>query len=344
MGANDNQVMSTSTPSSPAPLRTLDGLNPPSAASTVRLSHLGVVEIKGPDAGSFLQGQLTQDALSMGLKEARAGGYCSAKGRLLANFVMLRPEDQTWWLIMHAGLLESIVKRLKMFVLRAKCAVVVREDLDVLGIVDDGLPTWQVAKSDRSTSGQTSTAPNTTGSADAEWHIGWWTGRRMVVGPADRTPPYSAAVERSAWQYGDLAAGWPWIEPTTVEQFVPQMVNFELLGGVNFRKGCYPGQEVVARSQYRGTLKRRMALFALEGNANTAPAAATELFHSEDAGQPAGMVVNAVCHAGASPQCLVLAEVKLAAQLSGSIRLGGPEGPVLSPRALPYRIPAESEM
>lgn len=341
--------MSTSLPSSPLPHSTFEPSSDPMGrvGPSVRLSHLAVVEVRGSDAGSFLQGQLTQDALSMSPTEARAGGYCSAKGRLLANFVMLHPEEQTWWLIMHSGLVESVAKRLKMFVLRAKCTVSARGDLAVLGVVADGLPVWKVERVQRlDCPSDDLTGSNHTPADDAgaEWHIGWWAGRRLVVHPAAASPQEGGAAALGDWQTGDLAAGWPWIEPATVEQFVPQMVNFELLGGVNFRKGCYPGQEVVARSQYRGTLKRRMALFALEDDVDAAPSAATELFHSEDPSQPAGLVVNAVCRVGASPQCLLLAEVKLAAQVTGTLHLGSPEGPVLHPRTLPYRIPTESEM
>jgi folate-binding Fe-S cluster repair protein YgfZ len=107
------------------------------------------------------------------------------------------------------------------------------------------------------------------------------------------------------------------------------MVNLELVGGVNFQKGCYPGQEVVARSQYRGTLKRRAQLFAAPG-----ARPGQEVFHSADPGQPAGLVANA----GGD---LALVEVKLAALEGGSLHLGAAEGPVLQPRVLPYAIPAE---
>ena len=129
----------------------------------------------------------------------------------------------------------------------------------------------------------------------------------------------------------------PRIVAATVEQFVPQMVNLELVGGVNFQKGCYPGQEVVARSQYRGTLKRRGQL--LVGTAPLRPG--QEIVHSADPGQPAGLVALAGELPGVGP--VALAELKLAALESGSLHLGTADGPVLTPAALPYAVPASAD-
>jgi folate-binding Fe-S cluster repair protein YgfZ len=117
------------------------------------------------------------------------------------------------------------------------------------------------------------------------------------------------------------------------------MLNFELIGGVDFQKGCYPGQEVVARSQYRGTVKRRMFLFEVEA----AAAAGSEVYHEADPEQPAGMVVNAAPVPGASASSL-LVEVKLAALAGGGLHLGAPAGPRLQRSALPYPVPAEGEV
>jgi folate-binding protein YgfZ len=122
--------------------------------------------------------------------------------------------------------------------------------------------------------------------------------------------------------------------PATVEQFVPQMVNLELVGGVDFQKGCYPGQEVVARSQYRGTLKRRMQRF--DADATLAPG--VEVFHAADPGQPAGMVVNAAPAPGGGWSALV--EVKLAALDGGGLHAGGADGALLRRAALPYALPS----
>jgi len=308
----------------------------PTSVAGVNLSHLAVIQAQGADAGKFLQGQVTQDVLSMNEIEARAGAYCSARGRLLANFVMLRPTPDTWWLLTHAGLVEALVKRLKMFVLRARCAVSVRGDLAVLGATAGDLAMWQVKVNGQGNHGA---------AAPLAYEVGWWGARTLQVEVAPNAAHQTAQGDEAlqSWRLADVMSGWPWIEPATVEQFVPQMVNFELLGGVNFRKGCYPGQEVVARSQYRGTLKRRMGLFRLNLVAGAAPPAATELFHSEDPGQPAGLVVNAVADPFEGSKVWMLAEVKLAALSSGTLHLGGVDGPLLSPGTLPYRVPVEPE-
>jgi folate-binding protein YgfZ len=128
-----------------------------------------------------------------------------------------------------------------------------------------------------------------------------------------------------------VASGVATIETATVDQFVPQMLNYELLGGVDFKKGCYPGQEIVARSQYRGTIKRRTFLF----NSEVPASAGQEVFHSDDPAQPAGLVANA---AGNS----ALIELKLSTLGHGSMHLGAADGPRLSQAELPYDVPIEA--
>ncbi|MBY0367125.1 MAG: tRNA-modifying protein YgfZ, partial [Burkholderiaceae bacterium] len=128
--------------------------------------------------------------------------------------------------------------------------------------------------------------------------------------------------------------GIAWVRGATVEAFVPQMINFEVLGGVSFKKGCYPGQEVVARSQYRGTLKRRLQLFETDSTA----AIGQEIFHSADPEQPAGVVAGAGTRDG---RTVIAAEIKLAALEGGSLHLGSAGGATLQPRALPYEIPPQ---
>jgi hypothetical protein len=129
-----------------------------------------------------------------------------------------------------------------------------------------------------------------------------------------------------------VESGIPLIEAATVDRFVPQMVNFETVGGVDFHKGCYPGQEIVARSQYRGTIKRRMQLF----DAREPASAADEVFHEADPSQPAGLVVNAAPRPTGGWSALV--EIKLAALEGGAVHLRAPDGPLLERRSLPYSI------
>jgi len=140
-------------------------------------------------------------------------------------------------------------------------------------------------------------------------------------------------VGTEVWDWLSLQAGVPHITLPTQEQFVPQMVNLELLGGVDFRKGCYPGQEIVARSQYRGTLKRRMQ----RAHVNAPTSAGAEVYSAADPNQPCGMVVNAAMAPDGGTDLLV--ELKLDA-LDTVIHLATPDGPMLTLQELPYVIPA----
>jgi tRNA-modifying protein YgfZ len=147
-------------------------------------------------------------------------------------------------------------------------------------------------------------------------------------------PAWSGCPVPQAWRWLEVRSGLARVVAVTSEQFVPQMLNLELLGGVDFQKGCYPGQEVVARSQYRGTLKRRTYLM----NSAGALSDGQEVFHSADPGQPAGVVVLAASLPGGPHAALV--ELKMAALEGGELRAGGV---LLSPAALPYSLAAKTD-
>ena len=297
----------------------------PAAHGALRLDDWGVICASGPDAAAFLNGQLTQDMLHLDGTQARLAGYCSPKGRLLASFVAWRSADDEIALACSADLLPATLKRLSMFVLRAKCKLVdASERLALYGLAgpqadalvgSTAMTEWSmVARGDV----RIVRLPTVDGVSRYLW-IG-----------ADA--PMLPALEASAWRWLEVRSGLPRIVAATVDQFVPQMLNYELLGGINFKKGCYPGQEVVARSQYRGTLKRRTYL--LDSAAALQPG--QEVFHSADPGQPAGMVVlaasaDALCHAA-------LVELKIAALDGGTLHAGAADGPLLRPAALPYAL------
>jgi folate-binding protein YgfZ len=291
------------------------------------LTHWGLIRARGEDAANFLHSQLTNDVLSLGADEVRLAGFCSAKGRLQASFVVWKDGDDIL-LACARDLLAPTLKRLSMFVLRARCRLSdASAEFTLLGhagraagAVADLAP-WRRRDVDGAAWLR---LPDAAGRARA------W----QAVAAARPVPP--TALPLDTWRWLEVDSGVPLIEAATVDAFVPQMLNFELLGGVDFKKGCYPGQEIVARSQYRGTIKRRMFLFDV-----AAPiAAGQELFHDADPGQPAGKVVNAAPRPdGAGHSALV--EVKLAALGNGVLHLGTPEGPVLRQRALPYTLPLE---
>lgn len=204
-----------------------------------RLNRYGLLSVSGADAREFLHAQLTNDIRNLAPDRSVLAGWCSAKGRLLATFLVI-PAPQGYLLQLARDLAPTVAKRLSMFVLRAKVKVADESDAWVqLGV----------------------------------WNAHWdatgvvWEGDRVTVPAGDqrflRLEPASAptlvpTADEQAWSLQEIRAGRPLITAATQDQFVPQMVNLETLGGVDFRKGCYPGQEIVARAQYRGQVKRRM--------------------------------------------------------------------------------------
>jgi tRNA-modifying protein YgfZ len=313
MGGDDNRRMSMHLP--------FDGV--------VALTHLGLIRARGADATKFLHSQLTNDFSVLGLSQARQAGFCSAKGRLQASFVACKLAHDDVVLMCSASVLPATLKRLSMFVLRAACKLSdATHELPLSGLIGpaarEATGTAQVW--DKLDEGGSAVVrlPDIDGMARCI---------RIGAAGAVATDLAHEGLTLDHWRWLEVQSGLPIIEAATVDQFVPQMLNFELVGGVDFKKGCYPGQEVVARSQYRGTIKRRMFLFDCDASAS----AGQEVFHSTDPDQPAGMVVNAAPRPdGAGSSALV--EVKLAALLDGSLHLGSPQGMVLHRSAMPYDV------
>jgi len=316
MGEDDNWRM----PHPPLPTPAADG--------AVRLPDWGVILAEGADAAAFLNGQLTQDMLHLEPSHASLAGYCSPKGRLLATFVAWRVSAESIALACSADLLPATLKRLSMYVLRAKCKLV------------DASAAWPL----HGLAGPS--AEDLLGAVlpSGDWACGRRGDAHVIRLPAvDGCPRYLWAgadapplpsLDEALWRWLEVRSAVPRVVAATSEQFVPQMLNLELLGGVNFKKGCYPGQEVVARSQYRGTLKRRSYL--LDSEAPLTPG--MEVFHSQDPGQPAGQVVLAASLSTGAHAALV--ELKMAALLEGTLHTGSAEGPRLSPATLPYALDA----
>ncbi len=304
---------------------------PLSFDGTVALTHLSVIRARGTEATKFLHGQLTNDFSMLGLSQVRLAGFCSAKGRLQASFVAWKLAHDDVLLLCSASVLPATLKRLAMFVLRMQCKLSdATAELGLCGVVG---PTAQAMLADL----QVWEKRDVDGASlirlpDVN---GLWRGIR--AGAAPLTPTSIPTLTLDAWRWLEVQSGLPTIEAATVDQFVPQMLNFELVGGVDFKKGCYPGQEIVARSQYRGTIKRRMFLF----DSDAAAAPGQEVFHSGEPGQPAGMVANAAPHPGDTGTSL-LVEVKLAALQDGSLHLGSAQGPTLRRAPMPYEVTLEA--
>lgn len=305
----------------------------------VRLQHWGVIRAQGDDAATFLHGQLSQDIKNLATNQARLGALCTAKGRMLASFVAICPQPAQYWLACSADVLPTTLKRLSMFVLRAKVKLDdASTDVALIGLTGPSAQRWlegaelTVWSSAARLDGVLTRLPDSrTDGANVP--------RYLWAGPAAQANAVLAAcpaLPLDHWKWLEVASGVASIVTPTVEQFVPQMVNFDLVGGVNFKKGCYPGQEIVARSQYLGKLKRRAVLTL----ADAAAAPGQEVFSTEDPGQPCGMVVNAAPHPAGGYSALV--ETKLAALDGAGLHLGAPDGPLLRLVDLPYPLPSES--
>src|SRR5471030_2521751 len=258
----------------------------------------GLIALNGEESASFLHNQLTNDVEHLGAGEARLAGYCSPKGRLLASFLMWR-NAETIFLQLPAAIQAPLQKRLQMFVMRAKTKLTDATTLEanhiVLGLGGglaqallaqwfDALPAAPFGKLDHAM-GTLVRVADAFGAPRYQWLMSEATALAVWPVLAERL----TVGGNDAWHLSEIHAGVPQITAATQEQFVPQMVNFELLGGVNFKKGCYPGQEIVARSQYLGKLKRRTTLVSIP---DAAAVAGQEVYASADPEQPCGMIVN----------------------------------------------------
>ena len=302
-------------------------------------TQLGLIRASGVDARSFLHAQLTQDVQHLGVNETKLAGYCSAKGRLFAVLQTYVVGDDVF-LVTHRPLIELLVKRLKMFVLRAK---VVIEDVSdthcITGVIGEACLAQGVAETNENT--------QRLGLLPASIN-GVFLARELLVtriesseAASEANPALDVGVE--GWQWLAIEAGEGHVETATLEAFVPQMINLDRVGGVNFKKGCYPGQEVVARSHYLGKLKRRMQRVQLtfDDAAHASEAALgmpakTDVYSSLDASQPIGIVVAAAVSVLDHRLLDALVEVSLPMLEGDAVLLINGHDAVLQP--LPYGL------
>ena len=298
-----------------------------------------VIAVTGEEAASFLHKQLTNDVEQLGLADVRLAGYCTPKGRMQASFLMWRNAESIM-LQLPRELQAALQKRLSMFVMRAKAKLADATPESMIGFggarataalsqLFGELPPTQYSKRE-SELGTLLRIGDAFGAPRYQW---------LTTSEAAQAawPTLAAALATGgddAWNLSAIHAGVPEITLKTQEQFVPQMINFELLGGVNFKKGCYPGQEIVARSQYLGKLKRRTTLASIDAVAQ----AGDEVFAVDDPEQPCGMVVNAAPNGAGGTDVLV--EMKLAALEQAEVRLVSAQGAQLRFQQMPYPLDA----
>lgn len=301
------------------------------------LTDLGLIQVSGDDAANYLHNQLSNDIEHLGTGSARLAAYCTPKGRMLASFLTWKTSEGIF-LQLSASIQAPIQKRLQMFVMRAKAKLAdVSTEYVALGIggicaaevLQQWFPQLPGAVNDKldNDAGSLIRVSDAFGHARYQWIIKTAVLESHWAAIQEKLTPVNAAV----WRRADILAGIPRIITATQEQFVPQMINFELIGGVNFKKGCYPGQEIVARSQYLGKLKRRMAIATI-ASAEVLPG--MEVFSEIDPDQPCGMIVNAEPEGEAASICLV--ELKVADLETNLVHLGSANGVRLHFLALPY--------
>lgn len=291
------------------------------------LPHLGIIRAAGADAASFLHNQLTNDVLLMKEGQCRLAAFCNAKGRMQASFVVYKRSAEEVLLIGRKDLMAQTVKRLSMFVLRAKAKLSdATDEFQLLGLAGDA------ALAALNGSSADAWQRHTAGAADVlTLYPALGQARAFWLAPNDIAAPTGPVLSADLWQVGEVMSGIAWVELATFEAFVPQMLNYESIDGVNFKKGCYPGQEVVARSQFRGTLKRRAFIV----QSAVAMTSGQEVFSSLDATQPCGLVAQAASD-GMSHVAVV--ELQLSATENSTLHLGTPDGPVLHLLPLPYAL------
>jgi folate-binding protein YgfZ len=292
----------------------------------VRCENLGVIRATGEDAAKFLHGQLTHDFVLLDTQHARLASFCSAKGRMLASFVGFKRPDGDILLVCGRDVLPATLKRLSMFVMRAKAQ---------LSDVSDGYSVWGLAGTAVGhdlPADPWSLVHEADGSAVVRLYPGDGVARALRVAPISAAAPVGDQLATGAWQWLEVMSGVASITLPIVEAYVPQMLNHESVGGVNFKKGCYPGQEIVARSQFRGTLKRRAFLMASTGPLQVGQA----VFHVSDAEQPCGTVAAAAANPAGGWNAIV--SMQISAAVGGEIRAGSDAGPSLVPLPLPYAL------
>lgn len=300
------------------------------------LSHFGVIQFSGEDSEAFLQGQLSCDVRLATREHAQLGSYCTPKGRMLATFLLWRTEEG-FCMQLPAELRESIQKRLGMYVMRSKVKLSDASEARIrLGLAGNG------AVAAMAELGVTPPQEDYAVAQSGEMSVINLTGQRFeLLVPPDAAPDvwqtlskHCTPVGSGRWEWLEIQAGIPVITAGTQEHFVPQMTNLELIGGVSFKKGCYPGQEIVARSQYLGKVKRRMYRVRIQSDA--APLAGDELFGQGTTGQSAGMIVNAQSSPDGGYDALAV--ILSTALEAGAVHLKDPEGPVLELLSLPYTV------
>lgn len=307
------------------------------AAVVCDLTPLAVIAVAGPDAATFLQGQLSADVTALAEDACGHASLNSPKGRMLANFVLWRaPGDGGFRLLVPADIAPGVQKRLSMYVLRSKVAL--RDASAETALIGVG-----GARGRDALVAALGNAPEAFRRLRAGETVvlGLPGPRYVIVAPPAAADELRAALTPRAvpapyacWEWLSIRAGVPMVTAATQDLFVAQTANWDLLRGIDFKKGCYTGQEIIARTQYLGRLKERTFLFHVDDGD---PRPGARLYGSVYGDQPCGTVVNAAPSPGGGYD--LLAVVQIAAAERNDLRLDAPDGPALAQQPLPYAMP-----
>ena len=297
------------------------------------LSHFGTLRVSGDEAQLFLQNLLSNDIGEVSATRAQLGSFNTAKGRMLASMLIWRDGDD-YLLQLPQVLCEPIRKKMSMYILRAKVKITDASN-EIISLGLSGKSTQEIlgdqfGEFPSFPFGVTTTSLGSAIKIDAT-RLQINTSIQHAPALWEKLSQHAQPVSSNYWDWLNIRSGIPIILPQTQEQFVAQMVNFDLIGGVNFKKGCYPGQEIVARMQYLGKLKRRMYLAHIKDGS---PQAGDELFSADMEGQASGMIVNAAPAPTGGYD--MLATLQIASRETQSIHWKSLQGEILQFLPLPY--------
>lgn len=283
------------------------------------LNHLSLISVSGSDAEKFMQNQFSNDISGISDDQVQLNAYCNPKGRVLAMLYLMKRSGGGYWMIVPNDLTDELIKRLRIYVMRAKVAISIEEEHAMLGLLGEreeltGLHTYQF-----------------TG------HVS----RSIAIGKPE--PLYDEMnildniLNPDYWRLCDILSGLPQVYSPTVEQCIPQHINMDLVSGINFSKGCYPGQEIIARLRYLGKAKYRLCTASVVSEGMIEPGQA--LFEKGHDSQKAGIVIDAV--KTEKNKYLLSAMLKFVAGKHPAVCLDSGDAPELGLRKLPYEVPVE---
>jgi folate-binding protein YgfZ len=300
------------------------------------LSHLGVIEVDGEDAGRFLGGQLTSDVLSLPVDRSSLSAWCTPQGRALALFRVLRA-GPAYRMLLPAEIAEPTIRRLRMYVLRSRVTITDRGDaLACIGVSGAGAADALARELPLPQSPDAVSGENGVSAI----RLRGMSPRLILIGPPEalaalwrRLAPVAKPAGASAWDFLDITAGLPQVFAATREKFIPLTLNLDVLGGISFSKGCYTGQEIIARMHYRGHLRQRMYIGRADAGDLPPPGARLAV---EGAEMSAGEVVQAAPH----PEGGVVFTAVTQTELAGTdrVHLLSADGPAVRWSRPPYDI------